>query len=129
MPAPALHYRVPVTGGGECDNTPRIAVFVVDAALAQEIATLSGLAKTHSLHRLEKFDYRAEFLQHDPLVEEDEADDLGDANVVATENDLLVVTKEEFFFRAYIKHTEALVTSERKPIAELLTHFGLAQVA
>lgn len=126
MPAPALHYRVTVTGGGECDNTPRVAVFVVDAVLAQEIVMLAGLAKTHGLHRLEKFDYRTEFLQHDPLVDEDEADQLGATNVVATENDLLVVTKEEFFFRAYVKHVEARITTERKPIAELLTHFGLA---
>lgn len=118
-------YKVEAKGGGECDITPRVVVFSIDLETAKKIAKLAALAEANGLHRIESFDYRAKFLQFDPEAEPEEAERLGNENVVRTECDLLAVGRKEFNFRGYIKHTDIEICSGRCSIEELMAHFGL----
>lgn len=122
-------YRVAVHGGGDLVNSPSVAIFSIDEEMAREILKLSSLAKVHDLHKLEKFDYRVRFLQFDPEMDAEDAEEAGEENEVRTECDVLVVEKEEFLFSAYVKHTDVKVSCEGRSIAELLEHFGLKQEA
>lgn len=127
MTTSSKEYRVPVSGGGDLDNSPRVAIFSIDEATAQEILTLSSLARAHNLHKVEKFDYRTRFLQFDPETDADDAEEAGLDNEVRTECDVLVVQKDEFSFAAYVKHTDVQVYCEKCSIEALLEHFGLKQ--
>ncbi|VVE18209.1 MULTISPECIES: hypothetical protein [Pandoraea] len=118
-------YRVEVHGGGELDNAPGVAIFQVSKQSAQDIVSLSAVVRANNLYKVERFDYRAEFLRYDPLVDVDDAQDAGEENSVRTECDVLVVTEAEFFFRAYVKHTDDSVECAAQSIAELARHFGI----
>lgn len=120
------NYRVEVHGGGECDNAPGVAVFSIAEESAREIVKLAGLVKEHGLHKVEKFDYRAEFLQFDPETDPEDAENAGEGNDVRTECDCLNVSDDEFWFTAYIKHTDVKVSCKGQSIADLKAHFGLA---
>ncbi|KAH0435496.1 hypothetical protein [Paraburkholderia fungorum] len=119
-------YRVEVRGGGDLDNTPGIAVFQVSEESARNIVKLSGVVKANDLYKVERFDYRADFLQYDPEVNPDDAEEAGEENSVRTDCDVLVVTDAEFFFRAYVKHTDVSVECEAQSIAALAAHFGIS---
>ncbi len=121
-------YRPEVRGGGDLDNSPGVAVFEVSVLSAREIIKLSELVRSNNLCKVERFDYRADFLQYDPEVDSDDALEVGDENSVRTECDVLVVTDGEFFFRAFVKHTDVSVECEAQSIAELAAHFGISFV-
>lgn len=40
-------------------------------------------------------------------------------------SDMLVVTDDAFYFRAYVKHTDVAVECASQPIAELAAHFAI----
>lgn len=119
------NYRVKVHGGRDCDNSPTVALFAIDEQTAQVILSLAKLAKDNDLHKLEKFDYRVRFLQYDPETDPEDAKDAGAENEVRTECEVLSVTRNDFFFAAYIKHTDIRVSCEGQSLDELIEHFGL----
>ena len=121
----SIEYRVEAHRGGDCDNLPNTVVFHIEEATARVIAELASLIESHDLYRIEKWDHRARFLQFDPQTEAEDAVAAGEENDVRTECDRLVVSATEFGFAAYIKHTDIEVTSDMRPIAEVLEHFGL----
>jgi hypothetical protein len=119
-------YRAPVSGGDECMRAPRVAVFTIDEAKARNIFALAVIAKVHDLYKVQKFDYGADYLQFDPQVDEEDATEQGEENSVRTECDCLNVSRNDFWFSAYIKHTDSRVECEQQSIRELAQHFGLA---
>ncbi|PPC84530.1 MAG: hypothetical protein CTY39_08615, partial [Hyphomicrobium sp.] len=123
-PEPLL-YRAQVSVVGDLDVSPSVAVFQVDEQLARDIIKFASLVKANDVYKIERFDYRAEFLRYDPETESEEAEEAGGDNAVRTECDCLVVTDNEFFFNAYVKHTDVSVECKRQSIAELAQHFGL----
>ena len=118
-------YRVAVYGGTDLDVSPSVAVFQVDELLAREILRFASLVRANDLYKIERFDYRAEFLQFDPVTEPEDADQAGQDNYISTECETLVVTDCEFFFCAYVKHTDVGVESSGQSVADLAKHFGL----
>ena len=118
-------YCVEAHGGGDCDNTPSVANFYIDEATAKLIGQLAEYVKANDLYTVVKWDARAWFLQFDPETEPEDAAEAGAENDVRTECDRLMVSADEFWFAAYIKHTDAEVSSERQPIGDLLAHFGI----
>ncbi|RJX80313.1 hypothetical protein [Pseudomonas sp. LS-2] len=116
-------FRTDARGGGDLDNMPNIVTFAVDENLAREIASLAEFVASHGLHKVEKFDGRAQFLRHDPMIDPDQALVLGDENHVRTECGCLAVSGSEFWFTAFVKHTDEEVSSPRQSIKELILHF------
>lgn len=122
----AKSYRVAAYGGGDLDRAPRVAQFQVTDNLAREIVRLAALVTDNDLHQVERFDRHADFLQYDPETDPDDAQEEGEENSVRTECDVLVVSKDEFFFQAYVKHTDKRVQCAAQPIAELAAHFAIS---
>lgn len=123
----AMEYHVDVSVGADIDIAPTVATFKVDEDTAKEIVKLSQLVKEHGLNSVEKFDYRADFLQYSPQTDPEDAEQAGQDNSVRTEHDCLVVTDDRFWFSAYIKHTDILVSCEGQSIQGLREHFGLSE--
>lgn len=112
-------YRTDVRTDSDYDETPAVATFDIGEHTAKEIIRLSGLVKENKLYKVEKFDYRADFLMED--AEEGTDDAVG----VSTDADRLNVSENEFWFSALIKHTNVEIVTARLSIAELAAHFGL----
>ena len=121
----SIEYRVEAHHGGECDNVPSVAHFSIDEATASRIAILSEYIKAHDLYKIELWDHRTRFLQFDPVTEPEDAEAVGEENDVRTECDRMTVTRDEFWFAAYIKHTDEDVSSAKQPIGELLERFRI----
>lgn len=119
-------YRVEVHGCGECDPAPTVVVFSIDLTLAREIVKLAALVEGNGLHQVEKFDYRACYLQVDPVTDAEAAAELRGENQVQMECEMMVVGKDSFHFAAYIKHTSVLVSCGGQSLADLVEYFGLA---
>ncbi|HJP69044.1 MAG TPA: hypothetical protein VJ846_09100 [Sphingomicrobium sp.] len=119
-------YRVAVHGGDNLERVPRVAEFQVTEKYAREIVRLVVLVTANDLHQVERFDGHSAFMQFDPVTNPDDAQEAGEENFVRTECDVLVVTKDEFFFEAYVKHTDERVKCEAQSIAELAAHFGIS---
>lgn len=119
-------YRVAVKGGGECDVSPGVAIFDINEEEARQIVKLAAMVRANDLHKVEKFDYRAEFLQFDPETDPEDAAEAGEENFVRTELECLNVTRDDFFISAYIKHTGIKVSCVGQTIADLMSHFGLS---
>lgn len=120
-------YRIKASGGDSCDQQARCATFSIDANTATEIVQLAALCKVHGLHKIEKFDYRAQFHQHDPVTAKTAAARAGEDNDIRTDGDVLVVQADSFSFLAEIRHTDLQVKTERLPISELVKHFDLGE--
>ncbi|HGF4014043.1 hypothetical protein [Burkholderia vietnamiensis] len=118
-------YRVEVTGGGDLDKSPGVAIFEVSEESARNIIKLSSVVRANDLYKVEKYDCRAQYLQYDPETDPDDALDAGEENAVRSECDMLVVTDDAFYFRAYVKHTDVAVECASQPIAELAAHFAI----
>src|SRR3984957_4247639 len=117
-----------------CDNDhyndiPTVVEFTIDEATAAEIIRLAAIVKSNELYKVEKFDYRARYLKCDPEVDPEEAKLAGDENEFRTEADVLSVSDEEFWFSAYIKHTDIEILSEQQSIDDLVQHFGFERQA
>ncbi|MBP0639962.1 hypothetical protein [Cupriavidus sp. AcVe19-6a] len=117
-------YRVAVHGGDYLERAPRVAKFQVTETYAREIVRLAALVVANDLYQVERLDGRASYMQFDPETDPDDAQEAGEDNSVRTECDVLVVSKDEFLFEAYVKHTDARVKCTAQPIAELAAHFA-----
>ena len=114
-----------VAAFGSCYVPLAAARFTIDNATAYEIVKLAALVRENKLRKVEKFDYRANFLRFAPSS--DDAAEVGEENLVRTEHDCLVVESDSFKFSAYIKDAYIEVSSESQPIADLIEHFNLAE--
>jgi hypothetical protein len=117
-------YRTEVRCGNNYNDIPTVVAFSINEASAAEIIRLAGIVKANGLYKIEKFDYRAEYLKYDPEEDPEEAKLAGEENQFRTEADVLNVSDEEFWFSAYIKHTDIEVLSEQYSIDDLVQHFG-----
>jgi hypothetical protein len=118
-------FRTEVRSGGDYDDIPAVVEFTIDQLTAAEIIRLAGIVKANGLYKVEKFDYRAKYLRYDPEQDPDDAELAGEENYLRTEADVLNVTDREFWFSAYIKHTNVEILSEEQGIDELVKHFAL----
>ena len=58
-------FRTEVSSSDEFADLPADVEFSIDLATAREIVRLSAVVKEHGLYKVEKFDYRAQYLSHD----------------------------------------------------------------
>ena len=116
-------------GNDNYNDIPTVVAFSINEASAAEIIRLAGIVKANGLYKIEKFDYRAEYLKYDPEEDPEEAKLAGEENEFRTEADVLNVSDEEFWFSAYIKHTDIEILSEQQSIDDLVQHFGFERQA
>jgi hypothetical protein len=113
-----------------CDNEnyndiPTVAEFTIDEATAADIIRLAAIVKANCIYKIERFDYRAKYLKYDPEQDSEDAKLAGEENEFRTEADILNVSDREFWFSAYIKHTDIKILSEQQRIDDLVRHFAL----
>ena len=111
-------------GNDNYNDIPSVVKFSIDEAAAAEIIRLAGIVTANGLYKIEKFDYRARYLKYDPEQDSEDAELAGEENEFRTEADVLNVSDTEFWFSAYIKHTDIEVLSEQQGIDDLAKHFG-----
>ena len=116
-------------GNDNYNDIPTVVAFSINEADAAEIIRLAGIVKANGLYKIEKFDYRAQYLKYDPEQDPEEAKLAGEENEFRTEADVLNVGDEEFWFSAYIKHTDIEILSEQQRINDLVQHFGFGRQA
>lgn len=115
-----------------CDNDndiPTVVEFTIDEATAAEIIRLAAIVKTNDLYKVERFDCRAKYLKYDPERDPEDAKLAGEENEFRTEVDVLNVGDREFWFSAYIKHTDIEILSEQQRIDDLIQHFAFGRQA
>ena len=112
-----------------CNEVPTIVEFDIDDATAVEIVWLAAIVRSNGLHKVERVDYRAIYLRYDPEQEPEEAKLAGEDNELRTEADVLSVSDNEFWFSAYIRHTDIEIVSEHQCIDYLVEHFSLEKWA
>jgi hypothetical protein len=110
-------------GNDNYNDIPTVVAFNIDEAGAAEIIRLAAIVKANDLYKVEKFDYRAQFLRYDPEQDPEEAKLAGEENEFRTEADLLNVSDTDFWFSAYIKHTDIEILSEQQRIDDLAKYF------
>jgi hypothetical protein len=116
-------------GNDNYNDVPSMVKFSIDEATAAEIIRLAKIVKSNDLYKVEKFDYRAMYLKHDPEQEPEDAKLAGEENEFRTESDVLNVSDSEFWFSAYIKHTDIEILSEQQRIDDLAQHFSFERPA
>lgn len=99
-------FESEVRTDSDYDELPIKATFEIDAATATEIRKLAGIVTANGLHKVEKFDYRTVWLNEDGERQRVDADSLN-------------VTDIDFWFSAYLKHTDVEVCTNRYRIADL----------
>ncbi len=102
-------YESEVRSDQEFD-LPALATFTISHKDADEIRRLAKMVKSLDLYKVEKFDYRVKWHKTHRGGETERIDS-------ATLN----VSKTEFWFAAYIKHTDVEILTRRFPIEELPT--------
>jgi hypothetical protein len=112
-------------GNDNYNDIPSVVEFSIDEAAAAEIIRLAGIVTVNGLYKIEKFDYRARYLKYDPEQDPEDAELAGEENEFRTEADVLNVSDTEFWFSAYIKHTDIEVLSEQQGIDDLAKHFAI----
>jgi hypothetical protein len=108
-----------------CNEVPTIVMFEIDEATAAEIVWLAAIVGANDLYKVERSDYRAIYLRYDPEQDPEEAKLAGEDNELRTEADVLNVSDNEFWFSAYIRHTDIEIRSEQHCIDDLVEHFAL----
>jgi hypothetical protein len=106
------------------NDIPSVVAFSIDEADAAEIIRLAGIVKANGLYKIEKFDYRAQYLKYDPQEDPEEAKLAGEENEFRTEADVLNVSDTEFWFSGYIKHTDIEILGQQQRIDDLAKHFA-----
>jgi hypothetical protein len=125
MRAASKIFRTEVRHGNDNYNdVPSVVEFSIDEATAAQIIRLAAIVKSNDLYKVEKFDYRARYLKHDPEQDPQDAKLAGEENEFRTEVDVLNVSDTEFWFSAYIKHTDIEDLSEQQGIDDLAKHFA-----
>jgi hypothetical protein len=112
-------------GNDNYNDIPSVVEFSIDEAAAAEIIRLAGIVTANGLYKIEKFDYRARYLKYDPEQDPQDAELAGEESEFRTEADMLNVSDTEFWFSAYIKHTDIEVLSEQQGIDDLAKHFAI----
>jgi hypothetical protein len=116
-------------GNDNYNDVPTVVEFIIEEATAAEIIRLAAIVNTNGLYKVERFDYRARYLKFDPKENREDADLAGEDNEFRTEADVLNVSDTEFWFSAYIKHTDIEVLSEQLRIDDLAQRFDLKKRA
>jgi hypothetical protein len=116
-------------GNDNYNDVPSVVEFSIDEATAAEIIRLAAIVKSNDLYKVEKFDYRATYLKYDPEQDPEDAKLAGEENEFRTEADVLNVSDKEFWFSAYIKHTDIEILSEQQRIDDLVQHFAFERQA
>jgi hypothetical protein len=116
-------------GNDNYNDVPSLVEFCIDEPIAAEIIRLATIVKSNGLYKVEKFDHRARYLKCDPEEDPEEAKLAGEENEFRTEADVLNVSDDEFWFSAYIKHTDVEILSEQQSIDDLVQHFGFERQA
>lgn len=111
-------YETDVRSDSDYDELPTKVRFVLSEADAQEIVRLSALVAANGLHKVEKFDCRASWL------EGDDPDAFIEARLEA---DALNVSENDFWFSGYLKHADVEVLSERQRVSELKEWLGIQE--
>ena len=111
-------------GNDNYNDVPSVVEFSIDEATAAEIIRLAAIVKSSNLYKVVKFDYRATYLKCDPEQDPEGAKLGGEENEFRTEADVLNVSDNEFWFSAYIKHTDIEILSEQHRIGNLVQHFA-----
>lgn len=124
-PAPK-QYKTDVRTDSDYSDIPEVVKFSIEEKTAQEIVRLAGLVVQNGLYKVEKFDYRATYLKHDPEDSSEDDAEEADDDSVSTDADTLNVTRSEFWFAAYLKHSDVEVLSVKQRISDLAKHFGIA---
>jgi hypothetical protein len=106
-------------GNDNYNDIPTVVAFSIDEEGAAEIIRLAGIVKANGLYKIEKFDYRAQYLKYDPEQDPEDAKRAGEENEFRTEADVLNISDTEFWFSAYIRHTDIEVLSEQQRVGEL----------
>ena len=109
-------YRTEVRTDSDYDEIPGAVEFVIDEATAREIVRLAVLIKANGLYKIEKFDYRAAWI---------DSPDSEHPENIRVDAGALNVSETEFWFSTYIKHTDVQILSERQRIGDLMDFFGL----
>jgi len=112
-------------GNDHYNDVPTVVEFIIEEATAAEIIRLAAIVNTNGLYKVERFDYRARYLKFDPKENPEDAELAGEDNEFRTEADVLNVSDTEFWFSAYIKHTDIEVLSEQLRIDDLAQRFDL----
>jgi len=112
-------------GNDHYNDVPTVVEFIIEEATAAEIIRLAAIVNTNGLYKVERFDYRARYLKFDPKENPEDAELAGEDNEFRTEADVLNVSDTEFWFSAYIKHTDIEVLSEQLRIEDLAQRFDL----
>jgi len=116
-------------GNDNYNDVPSVVEFSIDETTAAEIIRLAAIVKSNDLHKVVKFDSRAMYLKYDPVEDPEDAKIAGEENEFRTEVDALNVSDKEFWFSAYIKHTDIEILSEQQRIDDLVQHFGCERPA
>jgi hypothetical protein len=116
-------------GKDNYNDIPTVVEFIIEEATAAEIIRLATIVKANDLYKVERFDYRAKYLKFDPQEDPEDAKLAGEENEFRTEADVLNVSDQEFWFSAYIKHTDIEVLSEQLRIDDLVQRFDLEKQA
>jgi hypothetical protein len=101
-------YESEVRTDSDYDEIPVIARFDVSKLDLDEIRKLATIVEENSLFKVEKFDYRTDWFDS-----EDNPD-----SAIRTEADTLNVSATEFWFAAYIKHTNVEILTQRFKITD-----------
>ncbi len=101
-----MDFNINVSTDDEFADIPEKAIFTIDVNTKKLIQELAHIAEVNNLYKLEKFDYRVEWFDDD------------DKDVV-TEADTLNVSCSDFWFSAYLKHTNIEIVTERISIVRL----------
>jgi hypothetical protein len=110
-------------GNDNYNDVPTVVEFTIDEATAAEIIRFAAIVKANDLYKVERFDYRATYLKYDPEQDPEDAKLAGEENEFRTEAEVLNVSDTEFWFSAYIKHTDIEILSEQQRIDDLVQHF------
>lgn len=111
-PEAVKHYETDLRTDNQFGNAPLpdVVRFSMSIADAEEIQRLSDFVSKNGLYKVEKFDSRASWLTGDP-------DDFIEAS---TDANILNISKDAFWFSAYLKHSEVQILSDRQSIQELV---------
>jgi len=101
-----MDFNINVYTDDEFAEIPEKAVFAIDVNTKKLIQELAYIAEVHDLYKLEKFDYRVQWLNRD-------------GETIVTEADTLNISYSDFWFAAYLKHTNIEITSEKIRITHL----------
>ena len=111
-----LYVNASVPSGDEPHGTPGSARLTVDDAFLAELLRMSEIVKTHDLYRVERFDYRPEWLR-------DSVEHITPKRVSRSDCSLDCVTlsvgKDCFWYEALIKHSDIVVKTEDVPFDKI----------